>query len=440
MVASTDQNLVYDLKISSVGPSRVTGTDIFHEPIGVDIAMKLHYLHGVYFFSSQASRGLDIMRIKESLFFWCCDYYTACGRFRRSDDTGRPFIKCNDCGVRIIEAECDKTIDEWLKMKDCSSLNNKFLIYHLPIGPEISFSPLCYLQMTKFKCGGMSLGLSWAHILGDPFSASECINTWGLFLSSLKSNGPIKIIKSPKRLKSSEDPKEPLSLKRVDPLGDLWVTTNNCKMETFSIYLTATKVSQLLSNIWGQSPNKEIPLFESLCAIMWQSIAKVRESHEPKIVTICKKDPNHPKRGLLSNSQIISSVKADFPIKDSNLRELANLLARRDSDENDLIEELVEKDNGMVDYILYGANLTFLNLEEANLYGLEWNGHKPIFVHYSIQGVGDEGAVLVLPWPENCGKYDGEGRVITVILPENEAMKLKSELKENGLLPENEFE
>ncbi|KAL6137143.1 hypothetical protein ACLB2K_062438 [Fragaria x ananassa] len=37
------------------------------------------------------------------------------GRIRRSEN-GWPFIKCNDSGVRIVEARCDETVDEWLAM------------------------------------------------------------------------------------------------------------------------------------------------------------------------------------------------------------------------------------------------------------------------------------------------------------------------------------
>ncbi|KAJ9153985.1 hypothetical protein P3X46_027366 [Hevea brasiliensis] len=438
MVSCNDQNLVYNIQISSVGPGRATAPDVVYEPRGLDLAMKLHYLKGVYFFSSDATQGLTNMRIKETIFYWLNEFYVTCGRFRRSDDTGRPFMKCNDCGVRMIEAECDKTVDEWLKLKDCSV--NKQLVYHQPIGPELSFSPLVYLQATRFKCGGISLGLSWAHILGDPFSAADCINMWSPFLAGLNSNGPFQITKSPERLENPENVKESRSLKRVDPVGDHWVTANNCKIETFSLYLTALQVSHLLSTIWGQSLTKEAPLFESLCALMWQCIAKVREEHEPRIVTICKKDPNYSKSGILSNSQIVSSVEAEFSIKHSDLKKLAILLADQAIDDRTLIEELVKKDNGASDYIIYGANLTFVDFEKANLYGLELSEYKPKFVDYTIEGVGDEGAVVVLPWSEDSADYSSKGRVVTVILPENEITELKYELKENGLLLKGDLE
>ncbi|CAK7328412.1 unnamed protein product [Dovyalis caffra] len=436
-----DQNLVYNIKLSSVGPGRMTGSDVVHEPNGVDLAMKLHYLKVVYFFSSQACRGLTIMHIKGSMFYWLSDYYTACGRFRRTE-AGRPCMKCNDCGARFVEAQCDKTVDEWLEMRDCS-LDN-LLVFHLPIGPELSFSPSLYIQVTKFKCGGMSLGISWAHIIGDVYSASECINSWGQFLAGLKSYGPLKITKTSTWLENPNNRsvaiKEPVSLKRVDPVGDHWVTANNCKMETFSFHLSASQVSHLHSKIWGENGMGKIPFFESLCAIMWQCIAKAKDGLEPKVVTLCKKDPNNPKDGILSNSQIISSVEADFSVGDADLKKLAMLLVDQARKENSQIEVVVAKDGGVPDYLLYGANLTFVDLEEAHFYGLEWNGHTPEAVRYSIQGVGDEGAVTVLPWPKDSGMDGNIGRIVTVTLPDNEVVKLRFELKKNGVMLEDDLE
>jgi len=290
----------------------------------------------------------------------------------------------------------------------------------------------------------MSLGISWAHIIGDVYSASECLNSWGQFLAGLKSYGPLKLTKSPTGLEDSKSPsvgtQEPVSLKQVDPVGDLWVTANNCKMETFSFHLSASQVSQLHSRIWGPSGIAKIPFFESLCAIMWQCIAKAKDGLEPKVVTLCKKDPNNPKDGILSNSQIISSVKADSSVVDADLKELATLLVDQATEENSQIEEVVEKDNGVFDYIVYGANLTFVDLEETNFYGLEWNGHKPEAVHYSIQGVGDEGAVMVLPWPKDSGTDGNIGRIVVVTLPENEVVKLRFELQKNGLMLEDDID
>lgn len=232
--------------------------------------------------------------------------------------------------------------------------------------------------------------------------------------------------------------KDPLSLKWVDPVGDHWIPLNGIRMETFSFTITPTQITNLQKKIMGS-------FFESLCAIIWQCIAKYRQADdgsEPKTVTICKKDTNRHKSGELSNSLIISTVKAELSVLEADPKKLASLLAEQAIDETTQIEEAVEKDQGVSDFIVYGANLTFVDWQETDLYGLEFQGHKPEFVSYTIQGVGDKGAVIVLPGPKDVGNggVGEEGRLVTLILPEGEVLEIQSELKKNGLLLEDKLE
>ncbi|GKV36030.1 hypothetical protein SLEP1_g44210 [Rubroshorea leprosula] len=438
MASPKDDNLVYNIQLSSVGPGHVTVPDAVHHLRSMDLAMKLHYIKGVYWFSSQAVGGLSIKNISEATFSWFDEYYMTCGRLTRSEGR-RPYIKCNDCGARFVEAQCDKTVDEWLGMEDFTSCND-LLVYHKPIGPELSFSPLIFLQATMFKCGGMSLGLSWPHILGDAFSASEFINRLGHYIAGLSLNEPPKLPKTPSKSKKRDNPaqsvKQPLSVKRVNPVGDLWVTETNCKMETISLHISPAQLSNLQSKISGENRND----FECLCAIIWQCIAKFRGEFEPQIVTIFKKGPsNQTGDWVPRNAQIISTVQAYFSVKEAGLTKLEVLLAERGKDEISEIEEVVERDNGVSDFVAYGARLTFVNLVDADMYGFELNGEKPKMVYYSLQGVGDEGAVVVLParLEDSSG---GKGRIVTVTLPKDEVLKLESEVMTCGLLLERELE
>ncbi|KAB1213591.1 Protein ECERIFERUM 26 [Morella rubra] len=439
MAFSEEDKLVYGNRICSVGPGRLTGSDRVHYPSSIDLAMKLHYVKGLYFFSSHAAEGLTPTRLKETMFEWFChEYYYTSGRLRKSE-SGRPYLKCNDCGARFIEAQCDKTIDEWLELdKDCSL--QRLLVSQQVIGPELSFSPLVLIQVTYFQCGGISLGLSWAHILGDAFSAADFMNKWGKIVAGLQSNKP-NFLKSDTLTERSKDnpkplPQEPLSVKRVNPVGDHWIIPNNSKMATFSFPVTATQLANLQLEISGPNQIDQIPVFESLCAIIWKSLAKVRGGTRPEAVTICKNSPSKPAKGTALNTQIISKVKAgSFSITETDPRKLATLLLNEAVDERSLIEELVEKDHGVSDFVVYGAKLTFVNLEEADFYGLELNGDKPEVVHYSVQGVGDEGAVFVLPGPKGSGigKGGGEGRIVKIVLPEEQVLELKAELVNYGL-------
>ncbi|GFY82578.1 HXXXD-type acyl-transferase family protein [Actinidia rufa] len=303
----------------------------------MDLAMKLHYLRGIYYFKSQAMDGLTTMDIKEPMFSWFNRFYATSGRLRRTE-SGRPYIKCNDCGARFIEAHCAKTLEEWLEIKD-EEAHEKLLVPHHVIGPELAFSPLVFLQLTKFSCGGVSVGLSWAHILGDAFSAVEFMNEWGHAMAAQQLAKPLKSAQINTKPKTSPSPttptNDPVSTKRVGPVGDHWA---------------------------------------------------------------------HPK-------------------------ELAELVINQALDERPKIEDVVKRDNGLSDLIVYGANLTFVDLEGADLYGLEFNGQKPTYVGYKVDGVGEEGLVLVLPGPKNEGKNGSGGKVVTIIVPENQVVELKSELK-----------
>ena len=147
MVLAKEDSLVYGFKLSSVGSGKITPADTVHVPSGMDLAMKLHYLRGVYFFSSEAAEGLSVLKIKETMFVWLIEHWRVLGRFRRSESSGRPFVKCNDCGARFIEAQSDKTLEEWLGM---DSSIHKLLASNQIIGPELFFSPPVLFQVLMF--------------------------------------------------------------------------------------------------------------------------------------------------------------------------------------------------------------------------------------------------------------------------------------------------
>ncbi|KAK2977983.1 hypothetical protein RJ640_023521 [Escallonia rubra] len=437
MVSTPMENLVTDLKLSSVVPARITGEDKFHELTNMDLAMKLHYLRGVYFFKSEAVQGLDIFDFKKSMFPWLDLYKPSSGRIRRSEK-GRPLIKCNDGGVRIVEAQCIAfTVNEWLAMEDGHSLNH-LLTYNHVLGPDLGFSPLVFVQtmqrpfntdkflfqFTRFKCGGLSVGLSWAHILGDAFSASAFINLWGDIAAG---HFPTQPLNTPDTGKLQfPSPEKPFSMKKVDPVGDYWLATNSCKMGTHSIHLQAEQLDHLLSKSCGISQTAKLLPFEVLSAIMWKSLAKIRGTSEPRVVTICTNSSRERERETPSNSQVVSTVAvgADFAVAKADLLQLAKMISKQRVDEGSMIEGLMERENGNSDFIVYGANLTFVNLQEARTYGLELNGQKPISANYSIDGVGEEGVVLVLP-----GHDDRGGRTLSVVLPQYQVEELREELK-----------
>ncbi|XP_020103461.1 protein ECERIFERUM 26-like [Ananas comosus] len=408
---------VYGHKLSSVVPGSVTG-EIGRELTGTDLAMKLHYFRGVYYFRrSEVIDALTILPLKQPMFSWLDRIFPASGRIRRSE-AGRPYIKCNDCGVRIIEAKCGSTVDEWLEGKDPSKWRH--LVSDKVLGPDLYFSPLLYIQFTKFKCGGMAIGFSWAHVLGDAVSATNCFNLWAQLLGK-KSPSKSDNLQYPQNTPENPVAEKsiPHSVKMVDPVGDYWLAPNSAKMATYSFQITEAKL-----NLIRSKESVRVGYFEIISALIWRNLAKIREGEELNTVTICRNDHSSRTDESLSNEQKICSLTTDSSPAKVELSELAMLISEKGVDETKMVESFVESESGKPDFIIYGANLTFVDMEKIELYGLELKGQKPVHVEYSIDGVGKAGTILVL----QCGG-DNKGRLVNVILPEDEISKLREMLK-----------
>nr|GMD93944.1 protein ECERIFERUM 1 [Ipomoea batatas] len=436
MESSDVENLVYDHRLSSVVPATITGEDKVLNLTNADLAMKLHYLRGVYFFRSEAVDGLNTGDLKSPMFRLLAYFYPAAGRIRRSPEDGRPFVKCNDSGVRIVEAKCSKTIDEWLDMSDQSEYEH--LLHHDQVlGPDLGFSPLVFIQFTWFKCGGLSIGISWAHVLGDAFSLSDFVNMYGPAIAGRRDLPPkhpdMPTADNHNCAKPRTQKLFPFSLGTVGPVGDHWKLTNTCKMATQSYHITEKQLNALIFKVSGLKQSAKVKAFEAISALFWKSLAKVKGELESGLETVTIVKNDFHSRG---NGQVISAVKAEMRVSEADVLELANLIGEKAVDETGIIYETMEEENGKsADFFVYGANLTFVNLEEVNIYGLEMKGENPIFANCTISGVGDEGAVLVLPGPENLKGKEG-GRIVNVILPEHLLGKLKNEIgKELGTSP-----
>ncbi|KAL0308101.1 UNVERIFIED_CONTAM: protein ECERIFERUM 2 [Sesamum angustifolium] len=251
MAPSSDlagEDLIYDIKLSTVVPASITAEGKTRELTNVDLAMKLHYITTVHFFGGDAAEGLGIQDLKKPMFHWLQPYYSICGRIRRHDGGGRPFIKCNDSGVRIVEAKCAKTVDEWVETVNGGD-HHRLLVYKQPVvADDFGFTPLVFLQFTVFKCGGMCVGMGWAHILGDAFSATECINMWGKFMANR--TPPPHVLNTPPIIHNLETASSCRSLKLLDPLGDNWLTPNHLKMQMNTFHLTEKKLSD--AAVWRE--------------------------------------------------------------------------------------------------------------------------------------------------------------------------------------------
>ena len=133
------------------------------------------------------------------------------------------------------------------------------------------------MQLTDFKCGGKSVGMSWSHVLGDAFSAVGFMNLWSQVFAGHYPAQPLTMAQQQTQAQDIQSPypsPDPLSVKRVGPVGDLWSTSNKCRIETFSFHILTSELIQVQAKICEE---KQIPVFECICVVISQSLAKVRD-------------------------------------------------------------------------------------------------------------------------------------------------------------------
>lgn len=115
-------------------------------------------------------------------------------------------------------------------------------------------------------------------------------------------------------------------------------------------------------------------------------------------------------------------MKIDSSPSKLDISELAMAISKDAKNETQMVEAFVQGENGYKDLVVYGANLTFVDMLDLDLYGLTLKGQKPVNVEYAIDGVGEEGSVLVMRGNEN------DAKLVVLVLPENELHKVKEVL------------
>lgn len=270
------------------------------------------------------------------------------------------------------------------------------------------------------------MGMRWAHILGDAFSALEFINAWGKIMANKIL--PSQFLALPPSIKHQPS-NSPLSLtaaKLLEPVGDNWLVPNNSRIETYTFHITEKHLHNMMFRESNMNKYKAKP-FEMISAFVWKSMAKLKGT---KIITVCKNTKhdhtNDEVNEMPTNAyQVIGVVEAETTssVANGDLLDIAKQIAEKFVDQTSMIEKVMEDGKGVIDTMVYGANLTFLNLEGVDVYGMQLKEQRPIFGNISIGGVGDEGTVVV------TADADGGGRIVNMVMPEDELHHLKNELR-----------
>ncbi|XVE70339.1 hypothetical protein DITRI_Ditri10aG0064600 [Diplodiscus trichospermus] len=143
----------------------------------MDLVMTAYHISTVYFYKPNGSSNFfDAKLLKEALSKILVPFYPVAGRIGY-DEKGRLEIVCNEKGVLFTEAETTSVMDDFVQdFTDGSKVPQ--LVPKIDYSGGISSYPLLALQVTTFKCGGISLGVSVQHNLANGPAALHFINSW----------------------------------------------------------------------------------------------------------------------------------------------------------------------------------------------------------------------------------------------------------------------
>ncbi|KAK3417270.1 omega-hydroxypalmitate O-feruloyl transferase [Eucalyptus grandis] len=130
----------------------------------------------VYCFDRSDAKVVDV--IKQALAKVLVHYYPIAGRLAKNSRR-KLVVDCQKkLGVPFVEAlaDCDMKILGNLIIFDSDVLGK--LVYRDPMEHVLEVAPLLTAQVTKFRCGGFTLGITLSHCIADGVSAMNFMNAW----------------------------------------------------------------------------------------------------------------------------------------------------------------------------------------------------------------------------------------------------------------------
>ncbi|KAL8243519.1 hypothetical protein R6Q59_009777 [Mikania micrantha] len=142
----------------------------------LDLTAPDFHIQLVYFYRRNGDTNFfDPKVMKDSLSRALVAFYPMAGRFERGED-GRIVVDCEGQGALFQEAESDGMIDEFGDFAPRIEFMELIPVVDYSLG--IQSYPLLIVQVTYFKCGGVSLGVGLHHRVMDGSSAIHFMNTW----------------------------------------------------------------------------------------------------------------------------------------------------------------------------------------------------------------------------------------------------------------------
>ncbi|KAK2970434.1 hypothetical protein RJ640_000151 [Escallonia rubra] len=115
---------------------------------------------------------------KESLGNVMLEQPILAGRIQKGDAEGEYKVVSTDSGIRLVEARIAVNLSEFLDLKDKKEEEAHLVFWEDIDEQNPQFSPLFFVQVTNFKCGGYAIGISCSLLLADPVAMVNFLKRW----------------------------------------------------------------------------------------------------------------------------------------------------------------------------------------------------------------------------------------------------------------------
>ncbi|MQL81329.1 hypothetical protein Taro_013799 [Colocasia esculenta] len=230
----------------------------------------------------------DNHAIKEGLSRALIHFPHLAGRLS-SDELRRPCILLNDAGVRVIETKLPEALKEHLPLETSSGDLGRFL------PPADGGEELLLVQLNRFACGGLAIGLSAHHRVADGQSMSFFFISWarlvrGLDLDALPyhDRAAISVPRSPPfcdfnhRAIEFREAHAPGAEQQASGGGH----GDPSSISSFVVHFTAEFVSKLKSRFTSDDPSRRYSTFQCLLAHLWKKVTVARGLREEEVTKV----------------------------------------------------------------------------------------------------------------------------------------------------------
>ncbi|KAF3454834.1 hypothetical protein FNV43_RR05282 [Rhamnella rubrinervis] len=383
--------------------------------------------------------------IKEALTKVLVYYYPLAGKLKRDSD-GNLKITCNAAGVPFLVAKADCQLSCLRYLDGIDVVTVKEFVFDFPSHDDPAGDHPLVLQVTKFSCGGFTIGMGLSHSVCDGPGAAQFLRAL-IELSMGKMEPTVKPVWDRERLMGKTIEAVPLHfpMDKASAATSPYLPTSELMHDCF--YVTSESIKRLKLRLVkemmskNEVPNESLTTVEVLGAFVWRARFRALSLNTDGKTLFClttgiRKHLNPPlPDGYYGNAFVASNVVVTGKdLNEEPLSETVKLIKQSKgiAFQNEYIRYLIDilettrKQNKKIE--ASGASMVLTDWRHLNLLEMEfgsWEAVNIVPVPWNMFGYVD--LCLFLP-PANLDPAMKGGVRVLVSLPKEAMPKFKEEM------------